>query len=96
MRRLSSVTLKKLVSGINGAGDWYLPPTRLSINPGDRIVSPPPDRGWSGNRDVDSEGHRLVRLKRSSDTAEKGVLTCNIPGDNNTPASVVIYYPSEP
>ena len=87
---------EKTVSGISGVGDWYLHPTRLSINPGDRIVSPPPDRGWSRNRDVDSEGHRLVRLRRSSDTAEEGVLTCNIPGDNNTPGSVVIYYPSEP
>ena len=66
---------EKNVSGINGAGDWYLPPTWLSISPGARIVSPLPDRGWSRNRDV--EGHRLVRLRRSSDTAEEGVLTCN-------------------
>ena len=86
---------EKTVSGISGVGDWYLHPTRLSIDPGDRIVSPPPDRGWSRNRALDPDSHRLVRLRRSSDTAEEGVLTCNIPGDNNTPASVVIYYPSE-
>ena len=86
---------EKTVSRISGVGDWYLHPTRISTNPGDRIMSPPPDRGWSRNRDVDSDSHRLVRLRRSPDTAEEGVLACDIPGDDNTPASVVIYYPSE-
>ena len=76
-------------------GDWYLHPTEMSINEGDRIVSPPPDRGWNRNRGFDSGNHRLVRLRRVSDTAEEGVFTCNIPGDTNTPRTVGIYYPSE-
>ena len=53
------------------------------------------DRGWLRNRAIDSEGHRLVRLRRDTATAEEGVFTCNIAGDNNTPRSVGVYYPSE-
>ena len=52
------------------------------------------DRGWARNRGNDS-GHRLVRLRRVSATAEEGVFTCDIPGDDNTPRSLSIYYPSE-
>ena len=52
------------------------------------------DRGWTRNRGDDS-GHQLVRLKRVSATSEEGVFTCNIPGDNNTPRALGIYYPSE-
>ena len=55
-------------------------------------VSPPSDRGWSRSRDTDSEGHRLVRLKRCSDAAEEGVFTCHIPGDDNTPRYLGVYY----
>ena len=80
---------------ISSGGDWYLRPTERSTDDGDRIMSPPPDRGWSRNRATDSEGHRLVRLRRPSATAEEGVFTCHIPGDFGTPASVGIYYPSE-
>ena len=40
-------------------------------------------------------GHRLTRLRRVTATAEEGVFTCDIPGDNNTPRSVGVYYPSE-
>ena len=84
----------KPISG-NGVGDWYLHPTEMSTDSGDRIVSldNPDPRGWARNRDDDS-GHRLVRLRRASTTAEEGVFTCNIPGDFGTP-SVSIYYSSE-
>ena len=79
---------------LNGS-NWYLHPTNMSTAEDDRIISSPSDRGWHRNRDIDSEGHRLVRLRRASDTAEEGVFTCNIQGDSNTPRSVGIYYPSE-
>ena len=83
---------------ISSSGNWYLHPTEMSTDGGDRIVSGVngvPDRGWSRNRATDSEGHRLVRLRRASDTAEEGVFTCHIPGDFGTPVSVGVYYPSE-
>ena len=85
------------ISGLSGTGDWYLHPTRASTNPDDRIASPPADRGWLRNRGIDTESHRLVRLRRASDTAEEGVFTCHIPGDIGTSesASVIIYYASE-
>ena len=76
-------------------GEWYLHPTEISTDDDDRIASPPPDRGWSRNRANDSEGHRLVRLRRATDTAEEGVFTCDITGDNNTPGYLGVYYPSE-
>ena len=54
------------------------------------------DRGWLRNRAFDAEGHRLVRLRRVRRvTVEEGVFTCDIPGDDNTPGSVGVYYPSE-
>ena len=77
----------------SNAGDWYLDPTERSTDTGDRIVSPYP-RGWTRNRGLDS-GHRLVRLRRGSDTAEEGVFTCDMPGDIDTPRALGIYYPSE-
>ena len=80
---------------ISNSGNWYLHPTEMSTGDGDRIASPPPDRGWSKTRATDSQGHRLVRLRRDSATAEEGVFTCHIPGDFGTPVSVGIYYPSE-
>ena len=76
-------------------GNWYLHPTEMSTDDDDRIASPPLDRGWRRNRDTDSEGHRLVRLRRATATAEEGVFTCHIPGDFGTPVSVGVYYPSE-
>ena len=82
----------------NGGSNWFLHPTEMSTDNGDRIVSnhdtTTDPRGWARNRDLDS-GHRLVRLRRASATAEEGVFTCDIPGDNNTPRSVGVYYPSE-
>ena len=87
----------------SGDGNWYLHPTEMSTNNGDpdnpidngdRIVGVA-DRGWSRNRAIDLQGHRLVRLRRASATAEEGVFTCHIPGEFNTPVSVGIHYPSE-
>ena len=81
-------------------GNWYLHPSRQSTDSEDRILNPTkfdatPDRGWDRNRDIDSEGYRLVRLKRVSASAKEGVFTCDIPGDTSGPVSVEIYYPSE-
>ena len=84
---------------ISSIGNWYLHPTEMSTDDGDRIVSGvngvPDPRGWRRNRAIDSERHRLVRLRRATDTAEEGVFTCHIPGDFGTPVSVGIYYPSK-
>ena len=79
-----------------GSGDWYLHPTQQSTAEGDRIQSTD-SRGWRRNRHMlsGSNGHRQVRLKRHSITAEEGVFTCHVVGDSNTPISVGIYYPSE-
>ena len=55
----------------------------------------PNDRGWLRNRGLDSQGHRLVRLRRVTATAEEGVFTCDIPGDSNTPRYLGVYYSSE-
>ena len=79
-------------------GDWYLHPTQMSTDEADRIIVPDdnkPDPEWIRNRAYDSESHRLVRLKRASDTAEEGVFTCNITGDLNNPRYLGIFYPSE-
>ena len=80
----------------SSGGDWYLHPTEMSTDDGDRIGSGdnggPDPRGWHRNKDIDS-GHRLVRLRRGSTTAEEGVFTCHIPGEFNSPVSVGIYYP---
>ena len=73
-------------------GNWFLNPTEMSTATG-RIFDNDP-RGWIRNRDLDS-GHRLVRLRRGSDTALEGVFTCSIQGDINIPRSVGVYYPSE-
>ena len=78
-----------------GNANWYLHPTQLSTAEGDRIQSTDP-RGWARNRGINSDEHRVVRLKRHSTiTAEEGVFTCHVVGASNTPISVGIYYPSE-
>ena len=73
-------------------GDWYLHPSQLTTDDDYNIESDP---RWSRNRATDSEGHQLVRLRRATATAVEGVFTCHIPGDNNTPRTLGIYYPSE-
>ena len=74
-------------------GNWYLHPTEMSTDEGDRILDPD-TQGWFRNRALDS-GHRLVRLRRVSATALEGVFTCSIFGDINIPRSLGVYYPSE-
>ena len=83
------------VAPYSGNGDWYLHPTQLSIAEDDRIQSYMHPRGWARNRGLNSNGHRLVRLRRRSITAEEGVFTCHVVEASNTPISVGIYYPSE-
>ena len=83
------------VSEISGVGDWYLHPTHMSTDEDNRIVNPVnriSDRGWNRNRGIDPQDRRLVRLRRITDTAEEGVFTCHIPGDNNTPRHLYITY----
>ena len=53
------------------------------------------NRGWLRNKATDSESHRLVRLRRIMDAAKEGVFTCDIPGDDNTPRYLGVYYPSK-
>ena len=91
-----------LFGAVSNKGDWYLHPTQMStddadrINPVNNIIA---NRGWRKKRDnvseVYSKDHRVVRLKRVSDTAEEGVFTCDIGGDLNSPKYLGIYYPSE-
>ena len=79
------------------ASNWYLHPTEMSTDESDRILTDngvPDPRGWTRSRGLDS-GHQLVRLRRSSPTAEEGVFTCDILGDINIPRALGIYYPSE-
>ena len=79
---------------ISGSGYWYLHPTQKSTASNDIIFTPPTDRGWNRTEDIDSEGHRLVKLGNMH-YPDEGVFTCHIPGDRDTPRSVGVYYPSE-
>ena len=90
---ICSSEIDTFTSTVNTGGNWYLNPTERSTDDGDRIMNDDP-RGWTRNRALDS-GHLLVRLRRLSATAEEGVFTCDILGDNNTPRALGIYYPSE-
>ena len=78
-------------------GNWFLNPTESSTDTGRIVIGKngePDPRGWNRSRDLDA-GHRLVRLRRASATAEEGVFTCAIRDDINIPRSVGVYYPSE-
>ena len=81
------------VTGSIGTSDWYLHPTQLSISESD-VISSTGTEGWETNRATSHDG-RVARLMRVSDSAKEGVFTCHIPGCNNSPVSVGIYYPSE-
>ena len=83
---------------------WYLDSevnTTTNTVTGERISEGSDDRGWTMNRDrvcVYGEGrsfHRVVRLKRVSETALEGKFTCQIPNDSNNNKSLLILYPSE-
>ena len=74
-------------------GNWFLNPTEMSTDGGDRLSHS--QNGWVRDRDLDSDHRRRVILRRSSATALEGVFTCAILDDINTPRSVGVYYPSE-
>ena len=85
----------------HGAGDWYIDPepveTTNTIVSGERI-SGIDDQGWTRNRDRENSSgiyHRVVRLKRVSETAVEGQFTCHIQNDSNNNKSLLILYPSE-
>ena len=81
-----------------GTGDWYLDPeieNTILMDPSLRIDGKN-DRGWTRNRgSTDDNSHRVVRLKRVSETALEGQFTCHIPNDSNNNKSLLILYPSE-
>ena len=86
------------------ANKWYLDSEVVTITntlTGERISEESNDRGWTVNRDrvrVNGEEtplHRVLTLKRVSDTALEGKFTCNIPNDSNNNKSLLILYPSE-
>ena len=67
-----------------GNGDWYLDPEQESYPTTywDERINGGNDRGWTRNR-ATIAGHRIVRLKRVSDTATEGRFTCRITADTN-------------
>ena len=82
-----------------GDNEWFLHPTQQTTDRSIRINSPD-SRGWLRNRDILTDGRKLVRLRRGDTIATggralEGVFTCHFVGDTNTPVSVGIYYPSE-
>ena len=81
--------------------DWYLDPELVVTNTtlvSGRKISEIDDRGWTRNRgSVNLSGiyHRVVRLKRVSETTLEGKFTCHIENDRNNNKSLLILYPSE-
>ena len=81
-----------------GANDWYIDPELVGTNIAGKRISGSNDRGWTRNRgSVNLSGiyHRVVRLKRVSETAVEGKFTCHIQNDRNNNKSLFILYPSE-
>ena len=79
-----------------GTGNFFLHPTSQSTIEADMIKGIISDgRGWNRRRDRDSNGNRLVFLRRVSDTALEGVVTCRAEGDDEATISIGVYYPSE-
>ena len=83
---------------------WYLDSevvTTTNTVTGERISEESNDRGWTVNRGtvtVNGEGsslHKVVRLKRVSETALEGKFTCHITNDSNNNRFLLILYPSE-
>ena len=81
------------VTGSVETSDWYFHPTQPSTSESD-VISSTGTEGWETNRATSNDG-RVVILMRVSDFAKEGIFTCHIPGCNNSPVSVGIYYPSE-
>ena len=74
--------------------DPELGDTTTTLDSGRRI-SGSSDRGWTRNRGRVNISHRVVRLKRVTETAVEGKFTCHIPNDRNNNKSLLILYPSE-
>ena len=79
-------------------GNFFLHPTSQSTNDADSIQGTRDERGW--NRRRDANGNRLVFLRRVSDTALEGMVTCSAAGDDEAgddeaAISIGVYYPSE-
>ena len=54
-------------------------------------------KGWTWGRNntrVNGYDHRLVGLKRASETVVEGKFTCHIPNDDNNNQFLLILYPS--
>ena len=86
-------------TSLSRPGNWYLIAddqinADINLNAANIVNSDNP-RGWSRKRDMDSAGHRLVRLRRISSTATVGRFTCHIRNDDRTPRALRIFYPSE-
>ena len=81
-----------------GDGDWYLDPEqeRITSTDSDERIDGDNDRGWTRNRATTIAGHRIVRLRRVSDTATEGRFTCEITGDGNEAVrGLLVLHPSE-
>ena len=57
-------------------------------------------QGWTWERNntrpkINDDYHRLVGLKRASETAVEGKFTCHVPNDDNNNRFLLILYPSE-
>ena len=77
-------------------GNWYLDPNGQTVNTNeDHRIESVDSRGWNRDRETDSDGHRIVKLMRASDTAVDGRFTCDIDGDRDNPRALRILYPSE-
>ena len=81
-------------------GDWYLHPDQETTAGANRLYTAG-GRGWSRTRDVTSDDHQQVILRRASaannhpETPKEGVFTCYIAGDNNPVRNLLILHPSE-
>lgn len=83
---------------IDTNGDFFLHPSQLSTDCTDRIQSTDP-RGWLRNRAIiNNNQQRLLRLRRDSNRAVEGVVTCEFVYNATVqegPVSIGVYYPSE-
>ena len=92
----SSKDVAKLHTSKN-ASDWYLDElvnTTTNLVTGVRIAGDN-DRGWTRNRDRVEVTHRVVRLKRVSETPSEGKFTCHFKNDEHNNRSLLILYPSK-
>ena len=95
---------EEIFNGSVAENTWYLNPKvgTITITVSGEKVSVWDGRGWGVStgvgrgRSVGSfEWHRIVILRRVSETAFEGKFTCNITGDSNNTKSLLILYPSE-